>query len=165
MITIRKHGFPAVSFVVIALVLSIGTTSTARKKRSPEEYFAGEIIMSKKPFPDSFKSDAEFIRHMIKVDTKFFHEKDDKWEIHYMAFLIKPITATQCILSVYDITEKSKERRVSTYNFYPSKKEQQIMASHLTLSNELFQPNRKYLVQFSVSYGSEPLAESEFVLY
>ena len=151
------------SLIIFSLQLVLSPLSAGEKK-TPEEYFKGDIILSKKPFPNDFKSDKAFIKYMNKVDTKVFKQKNNSWNIEYMAFLLKPNKSTQCAVTIYDITDPKDEYMVTTFAFYPNSKNEQIMASHLALTDPPFKPNRKYLIQFSEKYGKAPLAETEFVL-
>lgn len=144
---------------LLLLVAPPAHASSAIKK------FKGKIIISKKRFPSRFKSDAQMIKHMKKVNT---HEitatGDDDWEFEYMAFLKKPIAVLQAAVTYYDISVPGSQQFIDNFMFYPADKKDQILNGHARLSTDKFAPDRKYLVVFARGYGQDALAQTKVVL-
>ena len=151
------------AFVLASVALM--PSALAKGSKSPEKVFSGEIVLSQKRFPYRFKSDKHMISFMKKADTKTFTAKDGKWSFEYMVFAKKPVNTLQASMAYYDITD-GKKRRINEFTIYPHDQSDKIINGHADLDEEMgFQPNRKYLVVFSRGYGSEALAQSQFVLY
>lgn len=150
------------SLVFLVFLFASAQTAWAVK---PEKKFKGDIIISTERFPSRFKSDAQFVRHMKKVNTHTLTAKgDESWEFEYMAFLPRPVSTLKAAVTYYDITTKGTKKYVETFAFYPSDRSEQILAGHAELSASKFAPDRKYLMVFSLGYGQKELASTKFVL-
>ena len=151
-------------FAALAFFLCLGVMIPAATAKDPAEKFEGEIIISEKRFPSRFKSDAQMIAHMKKVNT---HEitatGDDDWEFEYMAFLPGAVGTLQAAVTFYDITSGG-QALVDTFTFYPADKSERILNGHARLDTERFKPDRKYLMIFSRGYGQRALAQTQVVL-
>ncbi len=158
----------SVTFLLLATLATtfLATPADARRGKSPERYFRGEIILSQKRFPRSFKSDKAMIKHMKKVNTHEFHANESgKWSFEYMVFARKPVGTLRASVTYYDITTPGTQKLVNTFKFYAAEKSDRILNGHASLSEDReFQANRKYLMVFSRGYGTKPLATTKFIL-
>lgn len=147
-------------------IFALSTPATAKRSKSPDKVFRGQIILSKKRFPYRFKSDAQFIKYMKKYDTKKFYADDKReWKFDYMIFSKEKIGTLQAAVTYYDITT-GKKKRVNTFTIYPHDKNDKIISGQAELSEEAnFEPHRKYLMVFSRHERGAPLAKAQFVLY
>jgi hypothetical protein len=133
--------------------------------KSALKKFKGKIIISKKRFPSRFKSDAQMIKHMKKVNThEITAEGDSDWEFEYMAFLKKKVAVLQAAVTYYDITVPGSQQFVDNFTFYPADKADQILNGHARLSKDKFAADRKYLMVFARGYGQDALAMTKVVL-
>jgi hypothetical protein len=134
--------------------------------RKPEDVFKGKIVLSTKPYPAKFKTDASFISYVKGVKkTEFYPEKEGgSWKIHYMAFFGRPLERRDYSVLFYDITDKSRPRFVMEGGSYPERAGERIMAGEYELQTMSFEENKKYLMSYSLGQGQAALAETIFIL-
>lgn len=133
--------------------------------RKPADVFKGKIVMSSKPFPARFSSDANFVSHMKKTDTKSFtYAADaDAINIEFMAFFARAYGGTNFPAMVYDVTEG--RRQVASFPIYPdpNQKTTRILASYARLTKDQFpDETRKY--EMVVTSGGRVIAKTSFVI-
>ncbi|MCA9537953.1 MAG: hypothetical protein KC620_03645 [Myxococcales bacterium] len=133
--------------------------------RNPADAFKGRIVLSTKPFPARFSSDARFISHMKSVDTKHFAfagtEEEEGVNVEFMAFFARPYTATEFTGTIYDTTEG--QRMVTSFPVYPNQRETRILASFMKLDKASFpDEDRQYL--FVITHNTRVIAETKFVI-
>ena len=146
------------------LLVGLGATApTHAWARKPEKVLGGRIIVSTKAFPTRFKSDAAFVRHMRKVDTKTIRYGDkEKRSVELMAFFRRVPGVSQLTATLYDITERREMK--ATFPIYTTDRETRILASGFVLDKETYPVNRKYHLVITVEYGGRVLAETQFVV-
>jgi hypothetical protein len=150
-----------VSFVVLAALLC--ALPLAAQAKEPADVFKGRIVLSTKPFPIRFKSDADFIAHMKKVDTKAFkYEGAEALNVEFMAFFAEPVQATQLEAKIYDITERRELK--DTFPVYPGGRGMRTLASNFELRSDLLDTERRYHIVLTEGFRGRVLAETEFVV-
>lgn len=133
--------------------------------KTPADKFKGKIILSTKPFPARFSSDAAFISHLKKADTKGFKfDEKGKVNIEFMAFFSKAHSVTEFTAKVYDITDMSRPGLVTTFPIYPGQKNLRILASGMTLDAGTFDEEHRYLMVITASYQGPGIAETKFAI-
>lgn len=142
---------------------------TAGHAKKPADKFKGQIILSDKPFPASFRSDARFISHMKKVNTKSFRlGEEGKVDVEFMAFFSRPYKVTEFTAKVYEITDGVRPQVIYSFpiNPNPGQGGQRILASYTTLRRDTFddERDRKYRMVISVGYQGSPIAKTDFVI-
>lgn len=140
------------------LILGLFSPSFARK---PARVFAGKVILSKTPFPGSFKSDKAFIRHMKRVNTrKVSYGKTGPINLEFMAFFRRPQRATEFVAIVYDLTDRG--RQAISFPIMPNQRKTQILASGFSMTRDNFPMEHQY--RLVISLGGRILAESRFAI-
>ena len=154
----------SLAYALMALILSaLSLSPQVADARSPAKALKGRIILSTTPFPTRFKSDAAFIKHMKKVDTKAFNlEAGKPVDIELMAFFAKPIKATELTATVYDVTEEPQEMATTFPIYLQGRKAEQIVASNFRLDDQSFKLERRYLLVISTGYRGKILAQTKF---
>ncbi len=134
-------GTLALAFAVVAASwLALGSGVALASKVA--DYFKGHIIVSEKPFPSRFTSDAAFIAHMKKADkTELTCTKDGVWEFHYMAFFAKPLDDVQVSVNLYDLTDDGNF--IMGADQYTSARGERILASYFKLTRDEIPSNHK----------------------
>lgn len=151
------------ALITLSVLFSFSPVALAK---SPDKVFKGQIVVSKSRFPSRFKTDADFIKHMKKVDTKVIYaDENGEWSFEYMVFAKSAVGTVQASVTFYDVTDGSK-KLINTFSFYTQDAKQKIVSGYASLSEgKNFAPNRKYLMVFSKGYGQPALASTEIVLY
>ncbi|MBU1897600.1 hypothetical protein KKB55_07495, partial [Myxococcota bacterium] len=133
--------------------------------RNPADAFRGRIILSQRPFPTKFSSDAKFIQHMKRVDTKaFLYADKDTLTLNFMAFFSRAQPGPMFMLTVYDVTEKGNRTRINSYPIDTYEKNTRILASAVYLPKDQYEEERRYMITLSRREGSPVLAESQFAI-
>lgn len=149
--------------LILPLFLLLLTVPTAAQARKPADALKGKIVLSTKPFPVRFKSDAAFIRHMRKVDTKAFRfDGADKIGVEFMAFFARPVTTTQLTAKIYDVTERRQLR--DTFPVYPGQRNTRILASYFEMKADKFEVERRYHMVLTAGFKGRVLAETTFAI-
>ncbi|MCB9541707.1 MAG: hypothetical protein R3F65_06200 [bacterium] len=139
--------------------------ATAAHAKNPADVFKGKIVMSERPFPARFSSDARFISHMKSVDDKSYTYADDAESINieFMAFFAKAYGGTNFPATIYDVTEG--RRQVESFPIYPdpNQKSTRILASNARLTKDKF-PDEDRRYELVVVSGGRVIAKTEFTI-
>ncbi len=147
------------SLIATCLLLTCVNPTHARK---PADVFGGEIILSTRPFPTSFKSDKAFIRHMKKVKTqKFYYGEKDYIDVEMMAFFTRTLVATEVVCKVLNLSDR--KQLVTQFSIYPASRKNRILASSFRITKERFDPNKTY--QLYLEHRNEALAQVRFSVH
>ena len=164
-----QHGRPlalAAALMVAALGVSAGVE--AKPPTGAEKALAGRAILSPKPFPPSFASEADFLRTMRRMDKKVFRPNaKGVWQIHYLAFFPVALDESSCQVHIFDITDTAsggKSKHVETNTELVGRRASRSLASTLTLHGPSFKPNRNYRVIIARSSDRGLLAKATFQL-
>ena len=155
------------------VALSFFAAPQAAEARKPADVFKGKIVLSKWPFPTSFKSDRQFIKHMKRVNTKTFEYDDEgQVQIELMAFFRRTQKGREFTARLFETT--SGQKFLFDFPIYPAQDKNRILASGTTLKraemlgdekDALVQPKaRSYLLVISKTANSKVLAETKFVI-
>lgn len=151
-----------VSLTSAALVTATPVAAEAAG-RKPEDVLKRRVILSEKPFPASFKSDAAFISTMKQYDTKGFkYAGREKIPVEFMAFFAEPVNLTQLTGSVYDVTERLEMK--DTFPIYPGQRGGRVLASYFELRKDNLEPERRYKFVITTGYRGLVLAEADFAI-
>jgi hypothetical protein len=145
------------SFAIFAIVL--GTRSAAAE--SPNQAFAGRIMMSSKRFPQSAKSPSAYTAAIRKqAQTNFVEDKDNhSWKIYFAGFLKTPLNDLEYTIKVYEVTGKSQQLLVSFDQFTSERGEQTIVAN-MTLEKKQVGVNKELLM--TMESKGKVLASNKF---
>ena len=148
----------AKTVLIASLVLFFIAPAHGRK---PEDVFAGQIILSTKPFPYRFKSDRAFVRHMKKVRKKaVYYPASNEISLEFMAFFGRAYAATEYTCLVYNLTERN--RMVTSFPIYPESRNNRILASGFKIKIDEFPEERHY--QIVISLNGQPIAQTKFAI-
>jgi hypothetical protein len=146
---------------VIASLLLLAVPAIAKK--TPEDVFKGEIILSTQVFPRQFASDSAMISHMKKAHTKLFrYTEKASINVEFMAFFARLHTTTEFTGTLYDVTEG--RQLVSSFPIYPAQRETRVLQSGFTLDREKYPAERHYLFVITNGYRGLVIAEANFTL-
>ena len=126
--------------VVVAgsLVTLVGVAGAAKAA----DLLKGRIIISEKPFPSRFASDAAMVAHMKKVHKgELVCTKEGVWEFHYMAFFAKPLDDIQVTVNLFDMTAGGEF--ILGADQYTSSRGERILASYFKFTREEIPSNHK----------------------
>ena len=127
--------------------------------RKPADVFGGEIILSTRPFPTSFKSDKAFVKHMKKVRTREFrYGEKDFIDVELMAFFNRTLVATEVVCKVINLSDR--KQLVTQFSIYPASRKNRILASSFRITKEFFLPEKTY--QLYLEHGNKTLAQVRF---
>ena len=145
------------SFVVIAI--AFGTRSAAAQ--SPNQAFAGKIMMSSKRFPQSARSPSAYTAAIRKqAQTSFAEAKDTHtWKIYFAGFLKTPLNDLEYTIKVYDVTGKSQQLLVS-FDQFTSERGEQTIVSNMTLEKKQVGVNKDLLM--TMESKGKVLASNKF---
>jgi hypothetical protein len=131
------------SFVLFALVLG---THSARAE-SPNQAFAGRIMMSTKRFPQQAKSPSAYTAAIRKqAQTNFIEAKDTHtWKIYFAGFLKTPLNDLEYTIKVYDVTGKAQQLLLS-FDQFTNERGEQTIVSNLTLEKKQVGVNKDLLM-------------------
>jgi hypothetical protein len=147
------------SLVVGVLALILGTRSAAAE--SPNQAFAGRIMMSSKRFPQQAKSASAYTAAIRKqAQTSFVEAKDTHtWKIFFAGFLKAPLNDLEYVIKVYDVTGKGQQLLVS-FDQFTSERGQQTIVSNMTLDKKQVGVNKELLM--TMESKGKVLASSRF---
>lgn len=133
--------------------------------KNPADVFKGKIVLSEKPFPARFNSDARFISHMKSVDDKSFTyaAEGEAINIEFMAFFARAHGGTNFPATIYDVTEG--RRQVESFPIYPdpNQKSTRILASNARLTADKF-PDADRRYELVVVSDGRIIAKTEFTI-
>lgn len=144
-------------------VTSAAAPSALAAGKKPEDALRGRVILSERAFPASFASDAAFITHMKRVDTKGFkYAGRDKIPVEFMAFFAQPVNVTQLTGTLYDVTERLEMK--DTFPIYPGQKGGRVLASYFELRRDAHEAERRYKLVITSGFRGLVLAETDFAI-
>jgi len=147
----------------LVFTATVPQAAVAAPGRKPEDALKGRIILSERPFPSSFPSDASFIAHMRKADTKGFkYGGRDKIPVEFMAFFAQPINVTQLQGTLYDVTERLEMRE--NFPIYPGTKGGRVLASYFEMRKETIETEHRYKLVITSGFRGVVLAEADFAV-
>jgi hypothetical protein len=147
------------SLVVGALALVLGARPAAAQ--SPNQAFAGRIMMSSKRFPQQAKSPSAYTAAIRKqAQTSFVEAKDTHtWKIYFAGFLKTPLNDLEYVIKVYEVTGKGQQLLVS-FDQFTSERGQQTIVSNMTLDKKQVGVNKELLM--TMESKGKVLASSRF---
>jgi hypothetical protein len=148
------------SLVVVGLLaLVIGMRLAAAQ--SPNQAFAGRIMMSSKRFPQQAKSPSAYTAAIRKqAQTSFAEAKDTHtFKIFFAGFLKTPLNDLEYVIKVYDVTGKGQQLLVS-FDQFTSERGQQTIVSNMTLDKKQVGVNKELLM--TMENKGKVLASSRF---
>lgn len=157
------HARMRTALTLLVTMLAVLAVSAPVAAKKGKKGLAGQIIVSEQRFPSRFKSDAKMKAHMKKVNkTQLVADKSGVWSFEYMVFSTKPINSLQASTNIYLADAKcNKVRFVNAITVVPFDKSDSIISGHATLSaSENFEPDKRYLLEFSRTYRGQALAST-----
>ncbi len=147
---------------VLLLALLVPSAASADKVMKA---FRGDIILAKNPFPTGFKGDDDMIKYLKRAkQTDFVKDKYGKWTMEYMAFFNKKPGSRQAVVVIFDLSGEKPEEIYNT-GLTLEDSNTQIMASYLTISDDIFKPDTPYEMQIRTKrIGGATLAKTQFSL-
>jgi len=145
------------SFIMFAIVL--GTRPAGAE--SPNQAFAGRIMLSSKRFPQQAKSPSAYTAAIRKqAQTNFVEAKDShSWKIFFAGFLKTPLNDLEYTIKVYELTGKSQQLLVS-FDQFTSERGEQALISSMTLEKKQVGVNKELLM--TMENKGKILASSKF---
>ena len=142
---------------LLALVLGAGSAAA----QSPNQAFAGRIMMSSKRFPQQAKSPSAYTAAIRKQAQSSFVEAKDthNWKIYFAGFLKTPLNDLEYVIKVYDVTGKGQQLLVS-FDQFTSERGQQTIVSNMTLDKKQVGVNKELLM--TMENKGKILASSRF---
>src|SRR5262245_40818341 len=112
---LRAVSVPSIVVGLLALVLGVAPALA----QSPNQAFAGRIMMSNKRFPQQAKSPSAYTAAIRKqAQTSFAEAKDTHtWKIFFAGFLKAPLNDLEYVIKVYDVTGKGQQLLISFDQF------------------------------------------------
>ena len=149
--TRRRLAFLAMSLrtvLVSSLVLcaiALGTRSATAE--SPNQAFAGRIMLSSKRFPQQAKSPSAYTAAIRKqAQTNFVEAKDThSWKIYFAGFLKTPLNDLEYTIKVYEVSGKSQQLLLS-FDQFTSERGEQTIVSNMTLEKKQVGVNKELLM-------------------
>ena len=145
------------SIVVLALVIGARSASA----ESPNQAFAGRIMMSSKRFPQQARSASAYTAAIRKQSqTNFVEAKDTHtWKIYFAGFLKVPLNDVEYVIKLYELTGKSQQLLVS-FDQFTDERGQQTILSNMTLDKKQVGVNKELLM--TMESKGKVLASSRF---
>jgi len=145
------------SLVVVALALGAGTA----RAQSPNQAFAGRIMMSSKRFPQQARSASAYTAAIRKqAQTNFTEAKDSHtWKIFFAGFLKTPLNDLEYVIKLYELTGKGQQLLVS-FDQFTNERGQQTIVSNMTLDKKQVGVNKELLM--TMESKGKVLASSRF---
>lgn len=143
--------------VVVALVLGVRPAAA----ETPNQAFAGRIMMSSKRFPQQAKSPSAYTAAIRKqAQTNFVEAKDTHtWKIYFAGFLKVPLNDVEYVIKLYELTGKSQQLLVS-FDQFSDERGQQTILSNMTLDKKQVGVNKELLM--TMESKGKVLASSRF---
>lgn len=149
--TRRRLAFLAMNLrtvLVSSLVLcaiALGARSAAAQ--SPNQAFAGRIMLSSKRFPQQAKSPSAYTAAIRKqAQTSFVEAKDTHtWKIYFAGFLKTPLNDLEYTIKVYEVSGKSQQLLLS-FDQFTSERGEQTIVSNMTLEKKQVGVNKELLM-------------------
>jgi hypothetical protein len=147
---------------VLAMVLGLGTVTTA-EARNPEDVFKGQIITSSKRIPTKASSKGAYISALKKQKTTRFREDKAKkaWKVYYAAFFARPLNSLEVTVKIWDLSAGSK-RMLTSFEQYMDKRGARSLTSSVTLERDSFGVNKNLMM--TVESGGRVLSAARFAI-
>ena len=145
------------SLVVAALVLGLRPAAA----ETPNQAFAGRIMLSSKRFPQQAKSASAYTAAIRKqAQTNFVEAKDTHtWKIYFAGFLKIPLNDVEYVVKLYELTGKSQQLLMS-FDQFADERGQQTILSNMTLDKKQVGVNKELLM--TMESKGKVLASSRF---
>ena len=148
----------SVAFIVV-VALVIGSSPAAAQ--SPNQAFAGRIMMSSKRFPQSASSGSAYVAAIRKQSQTSFVEARDShtWKICFAGFLKMPLNDLEYAIKLYDVSGKGQQLLVS-FDQFTDERGQKTIVSNMTLDKKQVGVNKELLM--TMESKGKVLASSRF---
>jgi len=145
------------SFVCLAVAAGAQTAAA----QSPNQAFAGRIMLSSKRFPQQARSPSAYTAAIRKqAQTSFPEAKDShSWKIYFAGFLKSPLNDLEYVIKVYELTGKSQQLLLS-FDQFTDARGQQTITSNMTLEKKQVGVNKELLM--TMESKGKVLASSRF---
>ncbi len=146
---------------VLAVLAVIALTSSPALASGPEKVFAGQIMMSEKPYPSYAKSKAAYTAAIRKQSKKSFAEDKQKeqWRIHFAAFLKAPLPDLEISVKLFEVAGKS-QTLLTSFEQFTDERGQRTIISKLVLDKKQVGVNKELLMV--MDYRGKVLATGRF---
>jgi hypothetical protein len=143
----------------ILCAIALGTRSAAAE--SPNQAFAGRIMMSSKRFPQQAKSPSAYTAAIRKqAQTNFLEAKDSHtWKIYFAGFLRVPLDDLEYVIKLYEVSGKGQQLLVS-FDQFTDERGQKTILSNMTLDKKQVGVNKELLM--TMENKGKVLASSRF---
>ena len=141
----RAWGAAALAAAAALAVTALAPPQAEGKGRGrrAEDVLKKRIIVSTKPFPAKFKSDAAMVGYMNRVHKRSLVAVDGKWKFYYMSFFANPLEDIQVKVNFYDLTDG--KRFLLSADQYAMERGQRILSADFELSREEIPSNHQVL--------------------
>lgn len=128
---------------------------------NPEKVFAGQVMLSDKPYPTSAKSASAYVAAIKKQSRTAFAEDKEKgqWKIHFAAFLKAPLPDLEIGVKLYEVSGKS-QTLINSFEQYTDERGQRTIISKLVLDKKQVGVNKQLLIV--MDYKGKVLASGRF---
>jgi hypothetical protein len=145
----------------VALVATASSSPALAGGGSPEKVFAGQIMMSEKPYPSSAKSASAYVAAIRKQSRTSFAEDKEKgqWKIHFAAFLKAPLPDLEISVKLFEVSGKS-QTLITSFEQYTDERGQRTIISKLVLDKKQVGVNKQLVLV--MDYKGKVLATGRF---
>jgi hypothetical protein len=142
--------------------ISLACSGVAEAK-GPEDLLKGQLILSDKKLPMSWRSARAYARKLKRLRRKVlsFGSKG-KIHLHYAAFFAKPVNDVQVDVVVYDVTERERAKKTAWETFLARRGDRAVFGD-VEISEDDLPPNRRY--ELVVVFRGRALAKAEITLH
>ncbi len=133
--------------IVVSSVLLIMLVGGPAFAQDPNQVFKGKIMLSKKRFPLSAKSQNAYIAAVRKQSSSNFMEDKAKgtWKIYFAAFLKKPLNDVEYVIKFYEIG-RGTQQLLGASEAFSDERGQRTIVSNITLEKKSFGVNKQLLM-------------------
>jgi hypothetical protein len=151
----------SVASIAVAALVALVLGASPAAAQSPNQAFAGRIMMSNKRFPQQARSPSAYTAAIRKQAQSSFVEAKDShtWKIYFAGFLKTPLNDLEYVIKVYDVTGKGQQLLVS-FDQFTSERGQQTIVSNMTLDKKQVGVNKELLM--TMENKGKILASSRF---
>jgi hypothetical protein len=157
---VAMHRSWLLNVLAVLAVIAL-SSSPALAGGGPEKVFAGQIMMSEKPYPSSAKSAAAYTAAIRKQSKKAFAEDKEKeqWRIHFAAFLKAPLPDLEISVKLFEVAGKS-QTLLTSFEQFTDERGQKTIISKLVLDKKQVGVNKELLMV--MDYRGKVLASGRF---
>ena len=132
--------------LIVAFVLGFLVHVPVAEAGKVERKFGGKILLSKKKFPQSAKSESAYISKLNKQKaTKFWEDKaNQQWKVHFAAFFKKPLRDLEYTVKLYDVS--NGKQLLSSFEQYTDSSDQTSLLSYIILERKQFGVNKTIMM-------------------